>query len=460
MKKEITLLILLCFAVSLFAQKRDHSYSLAKLHQDTGQTSFQKKYIDTLSTLYDRYLGVLDSLNNDSVPERQIDLDAKYYRLFVPLAYYHDPVKDAFNPKWKPLGLKSPQYPIDELFPIDKNAFNTTERVNHIVNKALLTTYLLYPNLVVNWERNISRRSIFEVKRSDNLRPKASVIDLFKPDPMMNNLEEVSVILRRPNFWYTSGNGSLQFSQNYISSNWYKGGESTNSALVNLQLNANYNDKQKLQFDNRLEVNIGFNTVPSDTIRQYKVNTDLLRISSKLGVKATSRWYYTISGEFNTQFFHNYNANTTQPVSAFLSPANLIFSIGMDYKVDKKNLNLSVFISPGAYNMRYVGNKNVDETQFGLKEGDFFLHDIGSKFQTTMKWTVIPSVIWESRLYYFTNYKKVEAEWENTFNFVLNRYLSTKLFVHGRFDDGVTRPDGTSYFQLKELLSFGVNYAW
>jgi len=91
----------------------------------------------------------------------------------------------------------------------------------------------------------------------------------------------------------------------------------------------------------------------------------------------------------------------------------------MDYKVNKKKLTLSVVMSPAAYNMKYVGNDKVNETSYGLKEGETFLHDVGSKFLTNMKWTMFPSVTWESRLYYFTSYKKVEAEWENTFNFVL-----------------------------------------
>jgi len=460
MKKEVILFALLFFTLTLSARKKSQPLSLDKLKQDTIQSPFLKKYSDTLSVLYDRHLGVLDSINNDSVPERYIESNPLYYRLFVPLAYYYSPIHDAFYPKWKSFEIKEQGYPVDKLFPVDMTAFNQTERANRVVNKALLATYLSHPDLIVNWEDNITRQSIFKVTGEEELRPKTSVANLFKPEPMTNNVHKVRVTLQRPNFWYTGGNGSLQFTQNYISDNWYKGGESTNSALMNLQLNANYNDQQKIQFDNTFEAKIGFNTVSSDTIRQYRINTDLLRLSSKLGVKATSNWYYTVSGEFNTQFFRNYKANTNQPVSAFLAPANLILSVGMDYKINKKKLTLSVFISPGAYNMRYVGNKDIDETQFGLKEGASFLHDVGSKFQSNLKWTIIPSVTWESRLYYFTSYKKVEAEWENTFNFVLNRYLSTKLFFHGRFDDGVSRDEGESYFQFKELLSFGINYAW
>lgn len=459
MKREITLFVLLFFTLTVSAQKKNQELSIVKHSQDTLQSSFLKKYSDSLTVLYHRHFGVLDSLNNDTVPERYIEPSAKYYRLFVPLAYYYSPIKDAFTPKWKSFGYKVPGYPLDKLFPINYSPFTETERVNKFVSRTLLKMYLSHPDYIVNWEDNITKQVIYKVTETDKLKPKASVIDLFKPEPMGGNVTKVHVTLQKPNFWYKSGNGSLQFTQNYISKNWYKGGESTNNVLMNLQLNANYNDRQKIQFDNMFEAKIGFNTVSSDTIRPYKINTDLLRLSSKLGVKAASNWYYTVSGEFNTQFFRNYKANTMNAVSAFMAPANLILSIGMDYKLNKKNINLSVFISPGAYSMRYVGDKNIDETQFGLKSGESFLHDIGSKFQSNLKWTFIPSITWESRLYYFTSYKKVEAEWENTFNFVLNRYLSTKLFFHGRFDDGAARKGG-SYFQLKELLSFGINYSW
>jgi hypothetical protein len=147
-------------------------------------------------------------------------------------------------------------------------------------------------------------------------------------------------------------------------------------------------------------------------------------------------------------------------LAAFASPANLIFSIGMDYKVKNKKIDFSLLLSPLAYNMRYVGDRRVDETSYGLKAGDKFLHIYGSKMTSTWTWKMISSISWTSRLYYFTDYKSAEAEWENTFNFLLNKYLSAQLFLHGRFDDKVTPKAGESYFQLKEYLSFGINYAW
>lgn len=393
----------------------------------------------------------------------EIEMKPVYYKYVVPLTYYSKPFLEASSiDSW---------YPKDVLT-IDsaakrKRLMDGMPRVDHDVqvsekiDRQLLDFYVEYPQLVLS---NESRIDSLEVIRFDEMHyssNNSNIISLIQNNAGIGQVEESDILVIKPNFWTYGGNGYLQFSQNYISDNWYKGGESTKSLLSGFTWQIKYDDKQKLQYEGKLEWKLGFITAPSDTVHSYKTNNDLLRLSSKLGYKAIQNWYYTLSAEFQTQLMSNYATNSDNLVSAFFSPATLNVGVGMDYKLIKDGaLNLSVLLNPLNYTMYSIVNDEIDPTKFNIKEGHKVEHELGSRINSTLTWKMFPFLLWESKFSYTTNYEKVFSEWENTFTFVINKYLSTKLFVHTRYDDSVTPKEGEGYLQLQELFSFGVNYTW
>lgn len=417
--------------------------------------------LDTVSILYEKYIGVLDYLNDPATAERYITTDPYYYQLFVPFTYYQAPID------------RLSQVEIPRLMPIDslperKNGWLKCDTlpftsINHtlaFVDKTLLKAYVDHPDLIRQTEAQIQQGRLFHDNLEKEIASHFSILDLFKQEPRKTVDEDAGVVIHKPNWWTFGGNGSLQITQNYISDNWYKGGESTNAVLANLQLYAKYNDQEKIEWESLLDAKLGFTSAPSDTCHNFLVNTDQLRLYSKLGLRAAKNWYYTITTEIKTQFCHGYNSNSRTLVSAFLAPVDWSAGLGMDYKLNKPKVTLSVFIAPLTWTMRYVGNNQVNEVSFGLEESKSVRHNWGSQVQPTLSWKITSSITFDSRLDYLTSYDWVRIEWENTFNFILNRYLSTKLYVYARYDDSTAPTKGDSYFQLKEMLSFGINYTW
>ena len=337
------------------------------------------------------------------------------------------------------------------------------------MSNALLDLYLRRPDLVQTTDAALRNELTTAAEQAEAptpvLPPPAEEAAPIEPEAPKADVE-----VKKPNFWTFKGDGFLQFLQNYVSGNWYKGGESNYSMLSSLTLEANYNNKSKWKWDNKLEMKLGFQTSPSDSVNKFKANEDLIRLTSKVGLQATKHWYYTLQLLAYTQFTRGLKANDKRTYSDFMSPFNLNVGIGVDYKMEwfNKKLTGTVNISPLAVNYRYVDRTifmNGDTQQWfpsrhGLEADRHSLVDLGSQFTVDFTWKMAENISWKSRMYGFTSYKRVEYEWENTFSFQFNKYISSKLFIHPRFDDNRQRDDHHGYWMFKEFLSIGFNYAF
>lgn len=334
------------------------------------------------------------------------------------------------------------------------------------IDRSLMSIYIKHPEWIIDTEQRLSEEGGIEYKPNKPIvndeEMTSHAEEVVIPKNQTNISEPVTLVTVRPNFWSYAGDYSLQFLQNYVSDNWYKGGESNYSMIGAATLQANYNDKEKIKWDNKLEMKLGMQSSQGDTLHNYKSSEDLIRLTSKLGVQATKKWYYTLQAIASTQFTHGYKANDQTVYSDFMSPLNVNLSLGMDYKVEwlDKRLTGTVNISPIAGNFKYVDRLSLAK-KYGIDEGKHSLWDLGSTFTTDLSWAISDLIKWKTRLYAYTTYHRAEVEWENTVTFQLSKYISTQVFVYPRFDDSAKKRNSKyGYFQLKEYWSLGFNYSF
>lgn len=258
--------------------------------------------------------------------------------------------------------------------------------------------------------------------------------------------------------WMEKATALAQFTQNSVSSNWYQGGTSNLAVLGILSGKLNYDNKKSIQWDNTAEWRLGFNTVSGDTLRSLSTNDDVLKFNSKLGINASGNWFYSGSVDFSTQFFNSYKGiNSTVMKASFLTPVRLNIGVGFDYKYKKI---FSLMLSPFAYKYIYINDAvKVDPNLFGMKAGEKVLSEVGSSLRALLSYPISPEIMLDTKLSFYTNYKKVEIDWEIVSNMVINRFLSTRISLNPRYDNTVIEKNGAkARIQYKQLLSVGFSH--
>jgi len=257
--------------------------------------------------------------------------------------------------------------------------------------------------------------------------------------------------------WQYKASSMAQFSESAISKNWYQGGYSNFAVLGILSGQLTYDDKKCIQWDNSAEWRMGFNSVAGDTIHWLSTNDDVLKINSKLGIKAGGNFFYSGSVDFLTQFFDSYNGvNSMIRKTSFLTPVRLNVGVGLDYKYKKM---FSLMLSPISYKFIYVNNTSVDPNLFGVKTGENYLSEMGSSFKATLCYPITKEIQLDSKLSFYTNYQKVEIDWEVVANMTINRFMSTRISFNPRYDNTVILAQGQhANLQFKQLLSVGFSH--
>ena len=389
-------------------------------------------------------LSVSAAQPNDTV-------NAKLYRLFAPLTFYH-------NVSGNMLSL------------------NASSDVDEAVDHALMNVYLNRPDLVQTTETQLEESGSLREDIDKPIEQKVELVEHAAPMPEEPEVVPAAeVVVTKPNFWKLKGDGYLQAMQNYVTKNWTKGGETSNSLMGSLVVEANYDNKGKWKWDNKLEAKLGFLTTRSDSLHKWKSNEDLLRLTSKVGLQASKRWYYTLQLVGNTQFAPGLKSNDHRTYSDFLSPFNLNLSLGMDYKVEafKKRLTGTVNLSPISINYRYVSRSWFPDdnspnptshswfpSRYGIEDGKHYLLDTGIQMTADLSWKLSETVLWKSRLYAFTSFKRAEIEWENTFQLKVSKYITANIFLFPRYDDASTPDDDMGHWQFKEYTSIGLSYSF
>ena len=419
------------------------------------EVSAETKYELLLEEMVAEHAAAVENISADEDDH----VNPLYFRLFAPLTYYKSPVSQA-------LSMEAPSAETLEDSPrLSSMTSGKDLALLGELDRVLLSTYLTSPALVELTEEelmasvNHSEVAMKTVSESATLEVPAAVS---APLSDVNPQAVSDVVVQKPNFWVTKGSFSTQLTESFFSPNWYQGGVNNLNLLSMLTLEANFDNKRKVQWDNKLDARLGFyqNQGADGKMEDIQSNQDLLRLTSKLNLKAIRNWNYAIEAQGNTQMLNHRDADGNLQ-SGFLLPADFSFTVGMDFKKSFNRGSVSIFPGPLSYKLNYVIDADFAE-KYGIDPGKHARHDLGSKIEVNFDYKITENISYKTRFYYFTGrYEYVQVDWENTLNFQVSKYLSTKLFFHTRFDDLVEMPhDKWKFFQFKQYLMLGLNYAW
>ena len=368
-----------------------------------------------------------------------------YARIFLPPVLYGSILSEAFR-------MGAGEECSNEIGTMDSKR-------KAVIDKLLLNVYRTSPESVSMTESDLrNAKPISNETKISTLE--LGVTSVKMPTEVAGGMKTTVV---KPSYWKSGGRVEFRFSQNYVSGNWFQGGESNKTMLGLVDFDLNYDDKNRITMTNHVDIDLGFATSKADTLHSYRTNTDRLKLESSLGYKLVRNLDLAARIRLETQMLANYPVNSNDFVSKFLAPFEANFSVGFNYKPRWKNFGMNIYLAPlSAYNYKFVRYGYL-ATRYGINSSRHHKEDFGTQLIVEVpNMKLFDLVNFWTKAEYYTNYERVFFHLEAKFDIALTRYFTASLNMHARFDDSAPGlyDDEYGYWQFKELMTLGLVYSW
>jgi hypothetical protein len=257
--------------------------------------------------------------------------------------------------------------------------------------------------------------------------------------------------------------------------NWAAGGQGALS--VGGQVNTFFNyHKNNIIWNNN--INLAYGVIKQGSSKYWLKTDDRIQLTSKVGKKAFNEAYYTLLGDFKTQFAPGYN-NSIQSVriSNFMAPAYALLALGMDFEVDS---NLSFFVSPITDRVTIVNDDSLAKIgSYGVQaqvddaNGNVITpykkvrNQVGGYVKVQYRRNVMENISLGTTVELFSDYAHhpdvLYVNWTTFIVMKVNKYISATFNTQMIYDPAVKiqQADGSLVgprVQFKQILGVGFAY--
>jgi DUF3078 family protein len=256
--------------------------------------------------------------------------------------------------------------------------------------------------------------------------------------------------------------------------NWAAGGQNAISVggLVNMFFNYH---KGKIIWNNSLI--LAYGVIKQGSIRDWIKTDDRIQFTTKVGRQAFKKGYYTMLGDFKSQFTPGYNyPNDSTKISTFMAPGYVLAALGLDLEVDS---NLSFFISPATGRFTFVEDKTLAKAgAYGVQAEVDDSHgnvitpyknvreQIGAYLKMQYRKNVMTNVGFGTTLELYADYlhnpQDMYVNWTTFIVMKVNKFISATFNTQLIYDPAVkVLVDGNLVgprVQFKQILGIGLAY--